>query len=1228
MHIGHAFSYTQFDFIARYKKMRNFEVYFPFGTDDNGLATEKLVQKEKGVDLRKVKREEAIKIVLDYLDKERPNFIQDWRDLGISADYDNLKYSTIDTYSQKISQKSFLDLAKKGLAYKKEGPIMWDRVFETAIAQAELEDKELKSKLNYIKSKIVNTENTYLIYATTRPELLFGCVGMTVEDIGNYVKLKVGSEYWIVGEKTYEEKFKDFEYELVEKLKGKDLIGEKCIIPLSNKEILITHDVSVKADYGTGIVYYCTYGGLDCIEFMARNNDLKPISIINKNGTLKNSGEFDGLVASEDGRYKILGKLKEMGDLVKSENIKHIVNVGERSGVEIEYITSKQWYIKYLDRKEYFFEMCQKFNWTPKFMKTRLENWIKGLNWNWGFSRQRHFGIPIPVFFGEETNNLYLPDESCLPIDPTIAKPKIKKKITFIRHSHYENNSSQKANIDPKIQFDLSKKGIDLINEKKNDFDKHFNRIITSDFLRTINTAKYIYDVDENKIEKNSILNELSIGKDGESYSYNRERVRNQIEKNIFEEGDENIFSRIDKLKEFLEDLKTYNSQNIVIITHEYILRLIKIINEKKDLKDFFEIEVSNLDIYEIVMDFTPTENLIGEKDVFDTWFTSASSPGLCVNLIPELKDKLYPMNLRPQGHDIISFWLFYTMAKNNLLYDKNPFLDVNISGWVLAEDGSKMSKSKGNTISPQNIVEKYSNDSLRYAAASTKLGFDAPFQEKEVQTGIRVVNKIFNANKFISSLLDDFSNEDKSFSIDDLTPIDKWIVIKCQKVIKDSINGFEKYDFEKAKSIFTNFFMVDVCDFYIEIVKQRLWQKKENYKSSQKALYYVLFNCLKGLSPIIPFICEEVYQNFYKKFEDEVSIHKCDYPKVDFKVDENILKFGEEFCKIVSNVRKEKSQKGVSLKEKIENYEIEVEENQLSFFEISKNDLLDVCSIEKLELKIKPLEVGLIGAVGTYLSSTLNEFFKNIGQSFRFKPVTNKKHLFNLIDKDIGLAAFPIENNLNGTFGEYLSFLIENDLEIVGEFYSDMKVFLYSNKNKMANSIKKIYSHSSLLSMCSIFIERNKLEAHSFQTTADAFLKSQNEKENIYLLGSKWMEKEFKLKILKKKFQDKTNIYTRFLLVKKRGLNFKFEDILKDKSKASILFNFEDNFFPKLLEDILKQKGNIEKIETIKIEYNNNLMQVYIEVSSKSLEKLIDQISKDYKFKIIGKYIKKFISL
>ena len=238
MHIGHAFSFSQQDFIARYKRMLGYNVYYPFGTDDNGLATIKLVQKHRAVNLKKIPRGEAIKICLQFLKEERPKFIQDWKNIGMSCDFSK-KYSTIDDYSRAIAQRSFLKLAKKGLAYRKKGPIMWDTVFQSAIAQAELEDKKQKSNLNYIKAKLKGEENTYVLYATTRPELLYGCVGISVQNKGHYVKLKVGKEYWITGKKTYEEKFKEFKYKVETKLQGVDLIGKKAIIPLSERPVKI-----------------------------------------------------------------------------------------------------------------------------------------------------------------------------------------------------------------------------------------------------------------------------------------------------------------------------------------------------------------------------------------------------------------------------------------------------------------------------------------------------------------------------------------------------------------------------------------------------------------------------------------------------------------------------------------------------------------------------------------------------------------------------------------------------------------------------------------------------------------------------------------------------------------------------------------------------------------------------------------------------------------------------
>jgi len=777
MHIGHAYSYSQQDFIARFKRMKGYEVYFPFGTDDNGLATEKLVQKTKNVNLRKIEREEAIKICLDFLGEERPKFIEDWKRIGMSCDF-SINYSTIDDYSRKISQKSFLDLYKKGLVKRREGPIMWDRVFETAIAQAELEDKKRKSYLNYIKARVKNTYDTFLIYATTRPELIFACVGMSIDDKGNYIKLKVGDEYWITGEKTYKEVFKDFDYEIVEKLKGEDLIDEKVILPLTNKEIEISQDITVQADFGTGIAYFCTFGGLEDIEWAARHK-VEPISILDTKGRLNHLCEkYEGMLA-EEARKEIIKEFEDKKFLIKKEIKEQVVNVGERSGVEVEFIISKQWYVKILDKKEYLWEQAQKLNWFPDYMKHRLENWIKGLQWDWSISRQRHFGIPIPVWY-DKKGNIYLPNEEQLPVDPLKDRPK-------------------------------------------------------------------------------------------------------SAPKNI---------------------------------------------------------------------------ELIPEKDVFDTWFTSASSPFLAINLIKneETKKKLFPIDLRPQAHDIINFWLFYTMTKTNLLYDTNPFKNVTISGWVLAPDGTKMSKSKGNTIAPQNIIKKYSSDALRFAAASSKLGQDLPFQEKDVQTGIKVVNKLYNANKFASMLLKDFTKEDREFNFEKLKSIDKWIIAKAQKVIKGSTESFENYEYSKAKSLFTNYFMHNIADNYIEIVKQRLWNPDiygEDTIKSQQALYYALYTSLKGLAPFLVFITEEIYQNFYREFEETISIHKTKWPEYIKNYDkEDIVSKGDKFIEIISEVRKYKAEKQQSMKTEIEKLIVNVDKETKAFIEDSLEDLKNVTNVKKIEFR------------------------------------------------------------------------------------------------------------------------------------------------------------------------------------------------------------------------------------------------------------------------------------
>ncbi len=774
MHLGHAFSFSQQDFIARYKKLAGFNVYYPFGTDDNGLATEKLVQKHRKVNLRKLPRDEAIKICLEYLEEERPKFIQDWKNIGMSCDF-NKCYSTIDDYSRKISQKSFLDLSKKKLVYRKEGPVVWDRVFQTAIAQAELEDKKRTSFLNYIKAKFQDEENTYAIYATTRPELLYASVGVSIEAKGKYVKIKVGDEFWITGATTLKEKFKDFDYEVIEEISGKDLEGRKVQIPISNNIISLGDDISVKADYGTGIVYYCTYGGVECIEWMTRHPNVEVIDILTTDGRLKeNCGKYVGQLC-EEARKEIVKDLELTKQLIMREQVDQIVNVGERSGVEVEIIVSKQWYVKYLDRKEEFLEASQELNIMPSHMRHRLDNWIKGLNWDWGFSRQRHYGIPIPVWYDKE-GKIYYADESQLPVDPTKDRP-------------------------------------------------------------------------------------LSAPKDIE---------------------------------------------------------------------------------------------LIPELDVLDTWFTSSSTPFLATELLKGTKahseGKLFPMALRPQAHDIINFWLFYTMAKTRLLHDRtNPWKDVTISGFVLDPKGNKMSKSKGNVIAPQEVVEKFSADAIRYWAATSKLGEDLPYQEKDVKTGQKFVNKLWNASKFSCMHLEDFELTAEQTVTQ---TFDHWLLTKLQKTIQDATVQFDNYEYAKAKATIEKFFWQDFCDQYLEIIKDRLYKPEERgdseRRSAQLALRESLYAVVKMMAPITPHITEEVYQLFFKKSEKYESVHASPWPTTKMEnIDSSCEEKGDMAIDVINAIRKYKSTNQLSLKEELTS--ITLESSHQENFKGTIDDLKSVLHVKDI---------------------------------------------------------------------------------------------------------------------------------------------------------------------------------------------------------------------------------------------------------------------------------------
>jgi valyl-tRNA synthetase len=745
MHIGHAFSYTQQDIIARYQRMRNKSVFYPFGTDDNGLATEKLVEKENKIRIFDIGRKDFIKLCQKTIKKLRPDFIKDWKDIGMSCDF-SLEYSTISQEVQKISQAYFIDLYKKNRVYRKKSPTIWCPVCQTAIAQAEMEDKEKQSFFNEISFKVNQDE---IIIATTRPELLASCVALFVH--------------------PSDKRFKKF-------------LGKQALVPIFNQKVKIMQDKLVDPEKGTGAVMCCTFGDLNDIEwFLGYNLDLR-ISINNDGKLNELAGPFQGLSINQ-AREKIIEELKKRKQLIKQEQIKHTVNVHERCGTAIEIIPTKQWFIKYLDLKKEFLKMGDKLSWTPLHFKSRYSNWVKNLKWDWCISRQRYFGVPFPVWYCQHCQKEVLAKKSDLPIDPIQTKPKAKCC-------------------------------------GKNDF--------------------------------------------------------------------------------------------------------------------------------------------IPEKDVFDTWATSALTPQISQSLIKNkiIRKKIWPMSLRPQAHDIINFWLFYTLARSKIHFNKLPWQKTVISGFVLDEKGEKMSKSKGNVVDPREIISKYSADALRYWASGIGFGEDLRWSEKEVNNGRKLIIKISNIFKFSMIHLKNYQPSKKT----KFEPEDEWILSKLEKTLKNYLDCFEKYQYQKARKLVDSFFWNDFCANYIEMIKSRLYNKKRNFSAALFVLYHCLFEIIKLYACFIPFLTEEIYQQYFKKFNKEKSVHltKLSQPnkKLFFSQSEKNI---DQIIEIIQAIRKFKSENNLALSQEISLLEIETKQKDIEkYFEMIK----DVLSIKEIKINKGNIKVNKIFSI------------------------------------------------------------------------------------------------------------------------------------------------------------------------------------------------------------------------------------------------------------------------
>lgn len=720
LHVGHALHYTQFEIIARIMRMFGFNVFFAPGFDDNGLPTEKYVEEKLGINKAKTNRAKFRKICLEESKKVEKEYSDKvFKALGHSYDWD-LLYRTISPEAQKVAQMSFLKLIKKGDCYRAEEPVIWCPYHETALAQAEVEDLKRTTKLNYIDFD-VSGENKKVTIATTRPEFLPACVGAFVHP-------------------------KDERY--------KDLVGKELIVPLFKYKIKIMKDEKVDREFGTGIVMVCTFGDNTDIEWWKKHK-LGLRNMLSKNGSLNElAGKYKGM-SLKQAQEKIIEDLDKESRLKKQEQLEQTVGSCWRCSNPVEYIVTKQWFIKTLKYKKELIKRAREINWHPEFMRKRFENWTENLGWDWVISRQRYYGVPIPVWYCE-CGEITLPSENELPIDPIECSRKCKK-----------------------------------------------------------------------------------CGK----------RTK-------------------------------------------------------------------------------------PEEDVFDTWMTSSNSPEVAARWLekPEQYKKIAPFSLRPQSHDIIRTWAFYTILKSHLLFNRVPWKNVMIGTYILDSKGKGMSKSKGNVVWADELLKKYNVDAFRYWVGTAGVGNDLLFNEKDLIAGERFLTKLWNASRFVFMSLKDYKNNKPK-----LEAIDKYMLEKTKQMTEEAKKHYLKYDIAGAKRIIEDFFWHDFADNYLEIVKKRIYQNKKGKESAQYTLYHSLLAILKLFAPITPFITEEIYQNYYKKYEKTKSIHLTKFEEI--KINEKTEK-GNLFVKILSKIRQEKTKAKKPMNAEID---LSIDKKDYSKLDEMVEDLKDV---------------------------------------------------------------------------------------------------------------------------------------------------------------------------------------------------------------------------------------------------------------------------------------------